>query len=110
MRPRQTPCLSLVLVALAGCANPSPTTDSILGAQALLRSGLVTTPATAGEKLAEAATGNEPDHSRPRPTNPALLAARARLQAIRTSTILGRSRALMHNSDFDKLKESMRGD
>jgi hypothetical protein len=40
----------------------------------------------------------------PRPVNPALLAQRAKLQALRTTTILGRSRALLHNSDFDEMR------
>ena len=40
----------------------------------------------------------------PRPVNPALLAQRSKLQALRTTTILGRSRALLHNSQFDEMR------
>jgi hypothetical protein len=36
--------------------------------------------------------------------NPALLAQRAKLQALRTTSVLGRSRALLHNPEFDEMR------
>ena len=51
----------------------------------------------------------DPESGRPpRPVNPGLLAQRAKLQELRTNTILGKSRALLHNSDLDALREAMR--
>lgn len=106
---------SWCLVLLAGCNGSRDAADS---AQSWRTGGpMVQVPDLGGPELLAQSGGDAgttakagPASTRPpRPTNAALLAQRAKLQSLRGTTILGRSRALMHHPEFDQLKRAVRG-